>query len=275
MNRTLLLTLILWGTLSQAGIRIINHGGGYAEMKALSALSRLQYFVSLCVQRPDICGLGLEEIEKLQSLESYFSTRDAELEFFTDTRSTDIFRYNDGRPNYLGISSQTLYAPDGSPKKFGEIAAIVFNAWTGRPGLQQTNLEWMAKALTRLEIEESELYLGGQTKLHAPRITNSQHSFSIQLLMLENQIVTKDLTARLTANLPCAGTAAELVSVSGLSFRSPFILGRAQWRCGEQTKEGRFAIDLSGGEDPNLMKVVVSSVKESRGCDGRMSVKPK
>lgn len=239
----LLLSLALPGA-SQAGVRIINNGGGFAEMRALTAFSRLKFLVAPCVSRPDICGLTATEFEMLswQLDKGFFNTSNFELEFFTDDPAIASKNTSDRK---ILINSTTLYDESAQPKSYQEIARLVFVAWY-RGFSSDVMTELSKKIFSRFLVRENEVQL--EVEGRALRTYTMMSVVDVEqrdaILVYETPAGSQELTPMLAAALGCPETP-RILDISGFNYEHPIAKGSVSWVCRGTRREAHFALHTS------------------------------
>lgn len=250
--RNLSILLIFLSFQADASIRLIGRGGGYAEMKALTALAKLKSYLAPCIQDRKNCGLSEEnhrilvEIEKL----GFLNTSHARLEFFTSSDPGDVFRYNEYDGSYLAMNTSTLYTIDGKPGRFSAILITVFAAWFSRPPVVAQLQELMPRnhinffylfdhIFRKVNMNETDLTLTNGSVFREVRI--DMDGKTDVLIALEQSDQTIDLTPAISKKLICTNGAAKIIEVANFFQEGDYVIGRIRWTCGEGvTREGRF-----------------------------------
>lgn len=248
-------------------IHIIGAGGGYAEMKALSAFSRMTVLVSPCSLDHTVCDLTEDEIAQLkkQIAAGALDGTDARLEFFTDLNSTDVYRFSG---NDLSISSRALYDKNGVPLSFNQIVRVVFEGMLLRAhpaSVDQVEVANLArKIFSSLKTVETELALPSLgAKVHGLQISTPRTTTAI--LGLEFQDLTVDLTPAIVDAISCPGRM-RLLDLSHLYIESSILHGQVVWQCDGQTEQARMAMQMPSRlpEDPRLVPSMVRTRLSAR-----------
>ncbi len=229
---------------AQAGVRIINNGGGFAEMRALTAFARLRFLVAPCVSRPELCGLSDKELIFLsaQVKSDFFNTDLYEMEFFTDDPGVVSRRSSDRK---ILINSRALYDDSEQPKSYQEIARLVFVAWYGDfagdivPDLSK-------KIFNRFLVRENEVQL--EVEGRVLRTYTMQSVVDVEqrdaILVYETPDGSRELTPMLVEALKCPESP-RVLDISGFNYEHPIAKGAVTWICRGAKKQAHFAVHTS------------------------------
>lgn len=250
--RILSIFMLISSLNADASIRLIGRGGGYAEMKALTALSKLKNYLAPCIQDRKNCGISEEDHKILVEVErrGLLDTSHARLEFFTSSVPGDVFRFEEYDGSYIGINSASLYTPDGKPGNYSSIISTVLTAWFLRPPVQVQLQELMPRRhndffylfdhiLRTVKVSETDLTLDNGSIFREVRIY--MDGKTDVLIAIEHAYRTLDLTPFIRKQLPCSSGHAKILEMANFFQEGEYIIGRMRWSCGEnQTREGRF-----------------------------------
>ncbi len=266
---------------SEAGIRGVLNGGGYAEMLALTNLQQLPNVLRPFLVAPlseQISAGEKEIVELILRLDRESVIQKIKLEFFTQSNSTDRIRHSESDPFLIGLAHEALYQPSGEPLAYAEISAIIFEALISwpylRPRLAELNLGFLdiLRLTERLgqyaspSIESLSIY-PGEVKSHLIHLkTSSQKTSPLLLIELHDQ--TLNLNLKIEQHMDCHGF--ELIQVTGLFFESPYLSGKLRWTCENKVMEGRLAVgferDTSGNKPKtSLVSLNISGVRQIEG----------
>lgn len=245
MKRALILFLLISSAVPAFAIRVIGNGGGYAEMQALSALSRLRVLILPCLQRGEACALTEVEQDYLRRLDAAaaFKTGGVKLAFFTRENSGDWVRYGNGT---MAVASGVLYDQAGSPLTFAEIGRAVLQAWLGRPEIPHVNgvspAEIAGKVFSSFSASEMSWEmkaLGARGHLIQASSRGTNHVF----LGVEFNDMTEDLSERFLTSVPCREPAADPV-VRRVHFQDSVLTGEMTWACDGEITRARFVVNF-------------------------------
>ncbi len=243
-NTLIILSLMLQLSPAQAGIRIINGGGGYAEMMALTAYSRMRLLIHPCRVRPEVCGLTEAEQALLAiQNEGQFFNLPGPLEFHVPETETDLYRGPQTGADTFSMSSSLLYDSAEQPKSYQEIARLVFvGSLKVFAGIDAEELS--KKIFQRFLVRESELPLDQTGRIVRAFLLQSKISADREaFLTLQNLGDHTDMTDMLVDAVKCAGKKpAKILDLSGLAYESPIVTGHLVWQCGNSLKQAQFAL---------------------------------
>jgi hypothetical protein len=266
-------------------IRVIGNGGGIGEMHALGALANLRRLSMICMLPNNPCHLNDASTETLRRLDSIglLNSTDAVLEYFPNPDGgTDAIRYG-AQDNYVAIASSALNWPDGSPRPYSEITALVFSAWLNRPaalrisrerGIEPRQVEEFAKLISAgLNLEDRALPLIPlKLVLHEIQITHAfdgDDVLNIPVLALEqtDQPNSIDFTQAFTSAVQCrANKPVRIVQFSGAFYAPPNVIGELTWVCGTQAFKGRYRVELpttiEGILQPDALRIFIFNQRE-------------
>lgn len=240
----LLLALVFIAPLAHSGVRIINNGGGFAEMRALTALARLKFLVTPCIARPQACGLTEEERQLLsdQLTSGFFDTSAYEMEFFTADSS--IISQPSSEKKIL-INSKALYDESNQPKSYQEIARLVFLAWSRdlRPDLVP---ELSKKIFRGFLVRENEVDLEVEGRMLRAYTVQSMIDPNGRdaMLVYETKDGSQELTSMLIAAMKCPEPV-RILDIAGFAYEHPVVTGSVNWICGKSKKQAHFSVHTS------------------------------
>ena len=268
-NRTLILFILIFSQIAGAGIRVINNGGGMAEMRALTALANLRIHFMPCLLGDN--SLCTEEqrraIQKLDQ-DSAFDTSMAELEFFSSNQNGwhEYFRFSETNLNYLSILSAHLYNQSHESKSSREIFESIAQAWLSRPhidsGAATIAVGWLKQV--RTEIRPSFAF-ATERQLNVILSQRLESNIKKIAVIEVNKSTAKDLTMAINAQLPCVANQAEIVEFTPKSIEHDLILGSLDWRCGPTTSRAKFAMSLASEQNGDL-QIVLSQIQQLNVC---------
>lgn len=229
------------------GIRIINGGGGFAEMRALTALARLQFMVRPCTMHPDSCQLSEAERQYLSRGLSarLFDTSSINLEFFSSENAADDYRVSkDGKTFFL--NTKIIYNAAHKPLDYREIARIVFLGWLQHFGGNiPDTLDYgvlAQKVFGHMLIRESEEPIDQERIARAFMLSSmSDPVRQDAILVIEGTDRTMDVTSMLAEATNCR-IPARIRDISGIAYETPVLTGSVTWDCGQIRKQARFAL---------------------------------
>lgn len=239
-----LVCLFLIAPVAQSGVRIINNGGGFAEMRALTALARLKLLIAPCVARPQLCGLSDQEHHLLsrQLSEGFFETYTHELEFFA--ADTSIPSRLSPKQKIL-LNSKTLYDDSNQPKSYQEIARLVFIAWY-RETFADIVPDLSKKIFRHFLVRENEVSLEVEGR--------SLRSYTMQsmvdpngrdaVLIYETKDGSQDLTPLLVAAMKCPEPP-KILDIAGFAYEHPVVTSSVTWECGKVRHQAHFSVHTS------------------------------
>jgi hypothetical protein len=237
---TATVALLHFSTHAEAAIRIIGKGGGYAEMVALTLLSRVGEVAKTCESS---CGLNNEETRILSELRErdLLNTRSAKIEFFSDAQSEDEVRYYED--SSIGISSRHIYLSDQRPAPLVVIAELVMQAWLMRPEVVQVesgaNLQTLARKLAQRIVVRQHHFRAGALQVHVFDVQGGAGVF------VELNGDTRDVSAELAQKI-CDGRPGTLLSSSDFHQEGTNILGQAKALCEDEIHGARVVVNSAG-----------------------------
>lgn len=259
-TKLMLLCIVLsLSFVADASIRVIGKGGGYGEMKALTALSKLRVYLTPCMLNRETCSMQAQDQKFLLEIDKlgFLNTEAAQLEFFTDPNSTDVFRYRESDRNYVAISSMALYTADGKPKSYPDIISTVFAAWLSRPGVRAKVLD-LSSNWDGVFFSYDQLFRSVNVTENEVRLENDRYFREIRISLLGKEDVhlaleqaknTLDLTSFVRQQLPCGSGAASVIDVYNSHAEGSVVVGRIRWGCGGSALyEARFHLQTDSAK---------------------------
>lgn len=276
-NKMICLFILGFAQIAGAGIRVINNGGGMAEMQALTALANIKSHFMPCLYREGFCTeVQRNAIETLDQ-EGSFNTAFAELEFFVphSDQPSAIYQFRAENENYLSVASPSLYWPSNQAKSYDDIFKAIVKGWLLRPTVDasaaKVALEWANEWQSRVV---SSFSVGDERRLLAIDSISALTSQKILTVVEQSKESAEDLTSLISAQLQCSTGPSELVSFSPKSIENNFILGKLTWQCGPMLKEASFAMSLpSQQKNPEGIRIILSQVQLLEGCFNFLGLK--
>lgn len=284
MKVKILLAVLTVASLSaSANIRVIGRGGGYGEMRALTALAGLRSYLLPCMVDPKLCGLSDEAHRVLLEMDKNgaLNTAKGKLEFFTkgvtDSNSDDFVHYNVDQDR-LSVSTRAIYDDFGEPKRFSEVAQTLFAFWMRRPGaylVHRRYMEEFVKVFDHIELDVETLRLSAGLRLRHMQITSA--GSKAVLLAMENAEKTVDITSFVNDGLPYKTERAKITEITGMSFveEDNFIILNVRWTGGEGALfKGRIhlqMVDTKKEIGPDNLKMWLVREEEISGCEQKVT----
>lgn len=262
------LLLLHFSSVADAAIRIIGKGGGYAEMVALTVLSRIPHLAMSCQTLPGHCGLSEAEQSLLSQLIELgvLDTKSAELEFFSDSSSADEIRYLSDAKSLVLLSSRHLYLADQKPAPMNHIASQVLHGWLLRP--ESTSIfaddPAVIDGLKTLSQKLAQNFKASEQTLRLEQSDRSLHVLestgTVRLLLEENKVLT-DLT-ELLRQQACAEDG-EILGLNELFQDHGVVVGRLKARCGQSSFAARMLLEIPQDGKPRIHIVAKKSLCEA------------
>lgn len=255
MFKLLLAFVIHYMPLAEAGLRIINGGGGGAEMQAMQALADLPLRVSACLQYPHECDLNEGEVRHLEDWfkAGRFNTRMAEIEFMD--LGGKIFAYDSNRPQYLAIDPRFIYAGD-KPRPLAEIARLIFTGWMAPVNEPELVYSLGQKLFHSVHVSTQILEMGTESLLATTMGKPGRSANHVYI-----SVVAKSSGLDLSADLGlCAGGEAGVLNkIISMNYENGHALLRAQWLCPPSSRRytGLLAIVVNPGAEPLAKRIRV------------------
>lgn len=236
--------LILISLVTQAGVRTVGNGGGYAEMKAVLINDQLPTFLEVCLNDLNSCGLSQAELIVVKSVLQI----PMNLKFKETCTESPISILDDQKR--IAIESCVLYHQGQSvAKDFSEIGVWVLTARLSATThadfhSSQSIAEKVFRDYQETEQKIQVVITQSQTEAHFLSVKKLNQQFSI--ISLEGAKVSLDITAPAKKSLACDGTSVKdlVLSFTAAQEISPskaLVEADATWTC-----EGKLAKSFQG-----------------------------